>query len=270
MPVRRRIFAANWKMNHGASSARAFLHTFLAHYHRQYDRSVIFFPAAITLPTVVEELHDRPDILVGVQNIYWEDKGAFTGELSAAMAREAGAHIALVGHSERRHVFGETDEDCARKCRAAQRAGMTPMLCVGETAEERDAGRTERVVVRQLRLGVAHLESPESSDLMIAYEPVWAIGTGRNATPEDAGSIHSLIRHELRKIVGERALAVHILYGGSVNPGNVAELLAASDVDGVLVGGASLQANTWSAITRAEIVEESRGPIEERAEIGDN
>jgi triosephosphate isomerase len=252
------IFAANWKMNLGPPAARAFLRTFLPHYPRHYDRTVIFFPPAVSVTAVVEEIDGRPDIMVGVQNIHWEDQGAFTGELSAPMAREAGARLTLVGHSERRHVFGDTNEDCSRKCKAAQRAGLTPVLCVGETLSERENGETERVVLRQLRIGLSLLEKPEPSDLMIAYEPVWAIGTGRNATPEDASAIHTVIRAELRHKTAERASAIPILYGGSVNAGNVALLLAAADIDGVLVGGSSLNAGTWSSIvqTTAEIREE--------------
>lgn len=251
--MNRPIFAANWKMNHGPSAAHEFLRAFLPHYPRQYDRTLILFPSAVAVRTVADEVANRSDIKVGVQNIYWEEQGAFTGELSASMARDAGASIALVGHSERRHVFGETDEECARKCAAAHRAGLEPMLCVGETLEERERGETERVVARQLRLGLAHMSHDDAGDLMIAYEPVWAIGTGRNATPADASTIHALIRTELRQILGDRAARAHILYGGSVNPGNVTALLAVPAVDGVLVGGASLQANTWSAIARVPL-----------------
>src|SRR5688500_15739510 len=138
MSVRKPVFAANWKMNHGPHDARAFMRTFLVHYARRPDRTVIFFPPALTFSAVAEAGKDRTDILLGVQNIHWEDKGAFTGESSAPIARDAGARFALVGHSERRHVFGETDEDSARKCAAAVRAGLVPVLCVGEKLEERE------------------------------------------------------------------------------------------------------------------------------------
>ena len=141
---------------------------------------------------------ERPDILVGVQNIHWEDQGAFTGESSAAMARDAGARVVLVGHSERRHVFGETDEQTALKCAAAARAGLQPMLCVGETLEEREAGQTEAVVLRQLRAGLASLTPAQLGTIAVAYEPVWAIGTGRTATPEDAAAVHRVLRTALR------------------------------------------------------------------------
>jgi triosephosphate isomerase len=244
------IFAANWKMNHGLSATRRFLQTFLSHYPRQYDRTMIFFPASVSITIVAEAVKHRSDIEVGAQSIHWEDQGAFTGEISASMAREAGASFTLVGHSERRHIFGETDEQCALKCAAAHRAGLTPLLCVGETLEEREKGETEKVVARQLRLGLSRLPHAEAMDIALAYEPVWAIGTGRNATPEDASAIHLLIRTELRRLVGERGGGIPILYGGSVNPGNVASLLAAPHVNGVLVGGASLEASSWSAISR--------------------
>jgi triosephosphate isomerase len=212
---------------------------------------VVFFPPALTLHAVVEGVRDRTDIVVGVQNIYWEDKGAFTGELSASMARDAGARLVLVGHSERRHVFGERDEDTGKKCQAAVRAGVTPVLCVGETIAERDQGRTEEVVLRQLRAGIAGLTPAQVRDMLIAYEPVWAIGTGKTATPDDAAVVHAVIRTALKVVVADDAAKVPILYGGSVNRANASTLLAAPNVDGLLVGGASLDAGGWAAIARA-------------------
>ncbi|HSA55558.1 MAG TPA: triose-phosphate isomerase [Gemmatimonadaceae bacterium] len=249
--MQRPVLAANWKMNHGPSDARAFMRSFLANSARQQGRQIVFFPPAVTLPAVVEALRERPDVRVGVQNIHWEDKGAFTGEISAAIARDAGATLALVGHSERRHVFGESDEAAGKKVAAAVRAGLTPILCVGEKLEEREAGQAEVTVLRQLRTGIAALEKSQIAGIVIAYEPVWAIGTGRTATPEDASAMHAVIRAELRVQVGDRAARIPILYGGSVNRGNASALLAASDVDGLLVGGASLDAEGWSSIVRA-------------------
>jgi triosephosphate isomerase len=249
--VRKPIFAANWKMNHGPTDAKAFLRTFLAHYARRADRTVMFFPPALTLSAVIDSLRERSDILVGVQNVYWEDKGAFTGELSTAIARDAGARIVLVGHSERRHVFGETDDETGLKCAAAVRAGLVPMLCVGEKLEERERGEADAVVVRQLRAGLARIEPAQASNALIAYEPVWAIGTGRNATPEDAAAMHATVRTALGAIIGDRGGHVPVLYGGSVSRGNVASLIAAPGVDGVLVGGASLDADGWATIVRA-------------------
>ena len=248
--MKRPIFAANWKMNHGPTDAKAFMRTFLAHYARRPDRTVVFFPPALTLHAVLDALRERHDILVGAQNIHWEDKGAFTGESSASIARDAGARIALVGHSERRHVLGETDEQGGKKCAAAVRAGLIPMLCVGETLAQREQNETESVVLRQLTAGTALLEPSQIATMLIAYEPVWAIGTGKNATPEDASTVHAVLRRALRTRIPERAGHVPILYGGSVNRGNAAALIGASDVDGLLVGGASLDAEGWSSIVR--------------------
>jgi triosephosphate isomerase (TIM) len=245
------IFAANWKMNHGPSAARSFIRAFVAHFQRQYDRTVIFFPSAVSVQTVADECRDRPDLLVGIQNLYWGDQGAFTGEVSAPMARDAGARVALVGHSERRHIFGESDEATAEKCAAAERAGLRPMLCVGETLAQREAGQAVEVVLRQLRTGLSKLNRANIPDMMIAYEPVWAIGTGRNATPADASEMHQAIRQELKGLAGDRGGGVHILYGGSVNTGNAPLLLGSPDVDGLLVGGASLNPSDWTAIVRA-------------------
>jgi triosephosphate isomerase len=247
----RPIFAANWKMNHGPSDAREFLRSFLQYYPRHSDRQIILFPSTVALAAVVEGLKDRSDIRVGIQNIYWEAKGAFTGEVSASMARDAGAHYALVGHSERRHVFGETDEQTGRKVAACFRAGLTPILCIGEKLEERESGETDVVVLRQLRAGLSGIEPAQIAHVLIAYEPVWAIGTGKNATPEDASRVHRLIRYELKLMSPEKYTAIPILYGGSVNRGNVAQLLAAAEVEGVLVGGASLDPEAWSSIVRA-------------------
>jgi triosephosphate isomerase (TIM) len=250
--MQRPIFAANWKMNHGPTDARAFLRTFLVHYARRPDRTVMFFPPAVTLTSVIEMLKERPDILVGVQNIHWEDKGAFTGELSAPIARDAGAHYTLIGHSERRHTFGETDEETARKVAAAVRSRLTPILCIGEKLEERERGDAQLVVLRQLRAAASQVHPHELTTMLIAYEPVWAIGTGVNATPQDASAMHAVIRKELHELLGEKGGVVPILYGGSVNRGNVAALLAAPGVDGVLVGGASLDADAWSTIVKAD------------------
>jgi triosephosphate isomerase len=248
--MKRPIFAANWKMNNAPTDAKDFMRAFLTHYARRPDRSVIFFPSALSFGTVKDALRDRSDILLGVQNIHWEDKGAFTGENSAPIARDAGANLALVGHSERRHVFGETDEQAGKKCAAAVRAGLTPLLCVGETLAQREAGETEAVVVRQLVAGIAGIEPAKAAAMLIAYEPVWAIGTGKNATPDDATKVHRRLRDKLRELVGERGTGIPILYGGSVNRDNARALLGADSVDGLLVGGASLDAEGWAAIVR--------------------
>ena len=245
------VFAANWKMNAGPSDARAFMHTFLARYARHPDRRMIFFPPALSLAAVRDSLRDRTDIALGVQNIHWEAKGAFTGEISAAIAKDAGATHVLVGHSERRHVFGETDEQSGRKCVAAHAAGLVPVLCVGEKLEERARGETEAVVLRQLRAGLEALTRAQVGESLVAYEPVWAIGTGRTATPADASVVHAAIRRALGEIAADSGAGVPILYGGSVNAQNVRALLDAPGVGGVLVGGASLDPEQWATIVHA-------------------
>jgi len=246
--IQRPVFAANWKMNHGPSEARAFMARFTARSAPRTDRTLIFFPPAISLAAVVASLGARRDPAIGIQNIWTEDKGAFTGETSAAMAKDAGATYALVGHSERRHVFGETDAETGKKCAAAVRNGLIPILCVGELLAEREAGITNDVVLRQLRAGLSALDPDVVANMAIAYEPVWAIGTGKTATPEDAEIVHAAIRVELRTMIGDAAESVPILYGGSVNKANAATLLAERDVDGLLVGGASLDVEGWASI----------------------
>jgi triosephosphate isomerase len=247
------IFAGNWKMNHAPADGVSFLREFLAHYQRMQDRSVILFPPALTLPAVANALKDRTDIQLGVQNIHWEDKGAYTGENSAAIARGAGAKYVLVGHSERRHVFGETDEQTRLKTAAALRAGLIPVLCVGETLDQRERGETEAVVLRQMQAGMAGLDASHVGQMMLAYEPVWAIGTGKNATPAEANAVHAVLKGALQKPAA-RSAGVPILYGGSVSQANVKALLSQEHIDGVLVGGASLDADGWQSIvtTRPE------------------
>jgi triosephosphate isomerase len=246
--MRRPVLAANWKMNNGPSEARAFIAAFTARWTPHSDRTVIFFPPAIALTTVVHALGGRTDLGVGVQNIWTEDKGAFTGENSAPIAKSAGARYALVGHSERRHVFGETDAQTAKKCAVAVRNGLTPMLCVGELLAEREAGTTTDVVLRQLEAGVSELTPDAIASMAIAYEPVWAIGTGRTATPADASAVHTAIRALVATKLGQRASEVPILYGGSVNTGNAKSLLSTPGIDGLLVGGASLDVDGWATI----------------------
>ena len=241
------LFAANWKMHHGPAAARALAQAVLDGARPRPDRLLLFFPPAVSLAAVAEVVRARSDAAVGAQNIHWEPKGAFTGELSAPLAREAGATWTLVGHSERRHKFGETDAETGMKVRSALAAGLRPMLCVGETLEERRAGATENVVRRQLEAGIGALEAASLERVAVAYEPVWAIGTGVNATPADAAAMHRMIREWLaRRSSG--AVRYAILYGGSVSPDNAAALLAERDLDGVLVGGASLTAESWLRI----------------------
>jgi len=248
--MKKPVFAANWKMTLGPPAARAYLRTFLELYPPAQDRTVIFFTPAISLVVAGYALRERPDIMHGIQNIHWEEKGAFTGENGAAMARDAGATIALVGHSERRHTFGEGDEITARKCAAAFKAGLTVLLCVGEKIEERDRNTTQAEVLRQLKAGISRLTPAQVAQIAVAYEPVWAFCTGRTTPPEDATAVHTAIRRTLRDVVANKNTEIPILYGGSVSKANAESLLRAPEVDGLLVGGASLDPGSWAEIAR--------------------
>jgi triosephosphate isomerase len=250
--MKRPVLAANWKMNNGPTAAGIFMEKFLAGYAPRSDRTVILFPPSVALTAVSSATSARSDVVAGIQNIHWAEKGAFTGEISAPMAKDAGARIVLVGHSERRHVFGETDAQCAKKCLAASRANLTFMLCVGETIEQREAGDTEKVVIHQLREGLSQTPNLISADFVLAYEPVWAIGTGLTASAGDASAIHTVLRSELRQMIGTRADEIPILYGGSVNAENAASLLGAPEVDGLLVGGASVDPASWLTIAQIQ------------------
>jgi triosephosphate isomerase (TIM) len=246
MPTRTVIYAANWKMHHGPAAARDFLTRFLQATSPAPERRLWFFPPSVSLAAASEAATGRADVTVGAQNVHWEPKGAFTGEESIPLVMEAGARAALIGHSERRHLFGETDDQVARKLAAVLKAGIAPLVCVGETLAEREGGRTEQVVTRQVGAISERIQPTDWERVVLAYEPVWAIGTGRNATPDDAAQVHELIRFEL----GRRGVPgrVTILYGGSVNQGNVLSLLARPELDGVLVGGASLDPDGWAEL----------------------
>lgn len=223
----------------------AFLRIFSPH----EDRTVAMFPPAVSLATVREARADRTDIHLGIQNIFGRDRGAFTGENSAPMARDAGAELVLVGHSERRHVFGETNLEVAQKVAIAPQFGLTPVLCVGETLQQREMDAAEAIVKEQLEIGISTLPKETIAQIAIAYEPVWAIGTGRSATPADASSMHHVIREKLRSLAPESD-GVPILYGGSVNAKNAKSLLEADGVDGLLVGSACLDPEVWAEICR--------------------
>jgi triosephosphate isomerase len=238
------IFAANWKMHVAPGEARTYFDRFLAIDKPRHGRTVAFFPPAVSLETTAARLRGHEHYIAGAQDIYWEPKGAYTGATSVALARGAGAAASLIGHSERRHLFGETDEETNKKVRAVLDGGLLAMLCVGEKLMERERGETEAVVTRQLRAGLVGVKP--GADLVIAYEPVWAIGTGRNATPSDAAVVHAAIRVVLGNLGFARD--TRVLYGGSVNAGNAATLLAESEIDGVLVGGASLDPDVWAGI----------------------
>ncbi len=222
---------------------------YAAHFRKSYsptpDHRTWFFPPSVSLAAAAQGFRGLPNTMVGAQSIYWEPKGAFTGEISAALARSAGAGAVLIGHSERRHVFGETDAATALKVRAALAEHLIPVLCLGEKLEEREGGATEKVVRRQLLAGIEGADPAALSSMVLAYEPVWAIGTGKNATPSDAARVHASLRALLR----DRGLEkTPILYGGSVNQGNVAGLLQEPEIEGVLVGGASLDPVGWAHI----------------------
>ena len=237
----RKVVAGNWKMHHGPRAAADFLARFRPETDPESVR-LIFFVAGLSLQAV--KANARVPVGLGVQNIHWEPSGALTGEISAEMAAEAGASYALVGHSERRHVFGETDAEVGRKVGAAVRAGLVPVVCVGEQLEERRAGRLDAVLRRQVSAFIPVLRG--CGEFMVAYEPVWAIGTGETATPQDASEAHGILREAL----GELGRAP-ILYGGSVQPGNAAALMSVPGVDGVLVGGASLDPEVFARIAAA-------------------
>jgi triosephosphate isomerase (TIM) len=252
MPLSKPVIAGNWKMHLDPEQTRGFFAEFLPLLPRESAGTVIFFPPAISFSAAVDAVKSREEVLLGVQNIHWEEKGAFTGETSAPLAAAAGARLALVGHSERRQLFAETGEDTRRKVQAALSAGLTPVLCVGETLEERQAGRAAEVVETQLAAALPTLDADLARALLIAYEPVWAIGTGKTASPADAEQMHGSIRRWLAGQVGpDAAAAVPILYGGSVKPENAGELLRTGDVDGVLVGGASLEPAGFARICTA-------------------
>ncbi|MEO6067161.1 MAG: triose-phosphate isomerase [Gemmatimonadales bacterium] len=244
--MRHLTFAANWKMNVTPHEAREFATRFLAATAPVLGRDLWFFPSAVSLEAAAHAFAERGDVKVGAQDVHWEPKGAFTGANSVPLAKAAGAAGALVGHSERRHVFGETDAETGKKVRALLEGGLVPMLCVGEKLEQREAGETDAVCARQLKGALDGLSPTDLARVLIAYEPVWAIGTGKNATPADAAAAHRSIRTVLAKL-GRTGRAT-MLYGGSVNGGNAAALLAENELDGVLVGGASLDAAGWAGI----------------------
>ncbi len=248
--TRQIVIAGNWKMQLGPIEANTYIRAFVK-LLKPTDRTVIILPPAISIPAVAEALSRNSEIRVGVQNIHWEEKGAFTGETGARMAVSAGASFALCGHSERRKLFGETDEQVGKKAGAAYRHGLQPIICVGETLEERKKGEVDAVLLRQLTAALAGFRP--DAPLMLAYEPVWAIGTGQNATPDDAAKAHAFLRERLAELRSVAvAEATPILYGGSVKPENAGHLLGAGGVDGLLVGGASLEPESFARICNAE------------------
>jgi triosephosphate isomerase len=235
------FIAANWKMHKTVHESVVFVKEFRSMVKDVIDVEIVVAPAFTAVHAVAEAA--RSTIIgVGAQNLHWEREGAFTGEVSATMIREAGAEYVIIGHSERRRLFHESDEIVKRKLLAAFGAKLTPILCIGETLEEREADQTTAVLDRQMRQDLDGLTGEQMAALVIAYEPVWAIGTGRNATAQQAADAHAHIRNRIRQwFGGDAAEQCHVIYGGSVKPDNIHELMISPDVDGALVGGASLE-----------------------------
>jgi triosephosphate isomerase len=256
--MRKKLFAGNWKMNLTPLEGRALVVALRAELDPQAaslnrEREVLLAPPFLTIPAVSQALAGS-SILLGAQNVHFESKGAFTGEVSAPMLRAFGVTHVIVGHSERRQIFKETDELIARRLAGVIANRMTPILCIGETLAERDRGDTLHVVLGQLQAGLAETAPEKSAQLVVAYEPVWAIGTGRTATPLQAQEVHAAIRIALRDHFGhEKGNEIRILYGGSVTPENIASLIVQPDIDGALVGGASLMADSFARIVRTAL-----------------
>ena len=249
--MRKFFVAGNWKMNKTVAEARDLVKALLPEVEKYQDVDSAVCPSYLAIPAVADLCGGTP-LKVGAQNLYWEEAGAYTGEVSPEMVAELCDYV-IVGHSERRAYFGETDETVNRRLKAALKAGLKVIVCVGETLDENEAGETEAVVTRQIKDGLADITAEEAAEITIAYEPVWAIGTGKAATPEDANHVHKdVIRPLLTELFGEdRAQAMRIQYGGSIKPNNAAELFNMSDIDGGLVGGASLDAESFAAIIKA-------------------
>ena len=243
--MRTPLIAGNWKMYKTVADAVKYVKELRGMVKDIGGVEIVVAPPFPALHAAAEAARNS-NIAIAAQDLYWEREGAFTGEVSAPMIREAGAELVIIGHSERRTFFGETDATVNRKTAAAFAAGLTPIVCIGETLDQRERAETMGVLDRQIKEGLDGLSADQLALLVIAYEPVWAIGTGRNATPEQAGEAHAHIRQRLRQwFGGEAAEACHILYGGSVKPDNIRELIALPDVDGALVGGASLDVRSF-------------------------
>ena len=253
MPARLPLIVGNWKMHKTPAETAELLSSLVPQIPKKLsDRTVAIAPPFIALETAVSILNGSA-IRLAAQNLHWEMQGAFTGEISGSMLKDVGCHYVIIGHSERRQYFGETDAQIAQKVRAAQCSDLTPILCVGETLEERERGDMLSVISRQIRGGLAGQTAQAIAALVIAYEPIWAIGTGKTATPEQAQEVHAAIRSTLAELADQSsAEAVRILYGGSVKPENVDALMAQPDIDGALVGGASLQADSFARIVHFE------------------
>ncbi len=247
--MRKKIVAANWKMNMTQGESARFVESLLLELGDIADVDVVIVPPFTAIAKVTEALGKAQNIKIGAQNMHWERNGAFTGEISAALLRDLFVRYVVLGHSERRTLFGETDGIVNRKVRAAHEAALRPIVCVGETLVQRDKGSVEKILSIQLRGSLATLDPKDLQETVIAYEPVWAIGTGRNATPQQAQEAHAFIRQTLCEISDETtAERMRIQYGGSVKPENARELMSQPDIDGALVGGASLDPLSFAQI----------------------
>ena len=244
--MRKPIIAGNWKMNNTIADTKALI-TDLAPLVKDAQCDVVICTPYTDLATAVE-MTKGTNIKVGAENVHWAEKGAFTGEISAKMLVELGVEYVIIGHSERRQYFGETDQTVNARAKAALAAGLKPIICVGETLEERESGKVEEVLVRQTKGAFDGIDKDELDNIVIAYEPVWAIGTGKTATAEQAQEIHAYIRQVLAAKFGAAAQETAILYGGSCKPSNAAEIFAKEDVDGGLIGGAALKAEDFLGI----------------------
>ncbi len=246
--MRKPIIAGNWKMHKTVPQAVEFTNQ-LAKLVGDAQAEVVLAPTFTALYAVAEAAKGT-NIAVAAQDLYWEDQGAYTGEVSAPMLKDVGCKYVIIGHSERRQYFGETDETVRKKVAAALKHGLTPIICVGESLEERERGITEQVVRTQTQAALQDLDADTAAGLVIAYEPVWAIGTGKTASAEDAQSVIAYIRSVIKESFGEAADKVRIQYGGSVKPANTAALMAQPDIDGALVGGASLEPDSFAGIVK--------------------
>ncbi len=249
--TRKPMIAGNWKLNKTIREAIELVTLLKRQMGNLQHVDVVVCPPYSALSNVAEILAEESDIQLGAQDLYWEEKGAFTGEVSGSMIKEAGANFVIVGHSERRQFFHETNETVNKKTKAALKNNLTPIVCIGETLAEREAGKTFQVIEAQFKGAFSNFSREEIKKIIIAYEPVWAIGTGKVATPQQAEEVHAFIRKELTKAFGEDAASVlRILYGGSVKPDNISSLMSEADIDGALVGGASLEASQFSDIVK--------------------
>jgi triosephosphate isomerase len=248
--MRKKLIAANWKMYKTPQQARAFVDAFLPHVHEHVRDEIVLCPPFVSIPAVVDAVGGSV-IGVGGQDMFWEKEGAFTGAIAAHMLHAAGCSHVIIGHSERRQYFGETDDTVNRKLFVALAAGLKPIVCVGEVLQEREAGLTEEVLRRQCSVAFREISGAQAAPMVVAYEPVWAIGTGKTATPEMAAQAHQIIRAEAAKALGEGVAGqLRILYGGSVKPDNAKSLMSQPEIDGALVGGASLDPLSFAAIVK--------------------